>query len=37
MLGLNAAEFYSIDVEKLAPLVGRIGPKKSALADGAKS
>jgi predicted TIM-barrel fold metal-dependent hydrolase len=37
MLGLNAAEFYGIDVEKLAPLVARIGPEKSALADAAKS
>jgi predicted TIM-barrel fold metal-dependent hydrolase len=30
MLGGNAAEFYGVDVEKLAPLVARIGPEKSA-------
>jgi predicted TIM-barrel fold metal-dependent hydrolase len=29
MLGGNAAEFYGFDVEKLAPLVERIGPKRS--------
>jgi predicted TIM-barrel fold metal-dependent hydrolase len=29
MLGGNAAEFYSIDTEKLAPLVDRIGPERS--------
>ena len=28
MLGGNAAEFYGFDVEKLAPLVTRIGPEK---------
>ena len=28
MLGGNAAEFYGIDTEKLAPLVARIGPEK---------
>jgi predicted TIM-barrel fold metal-dependent hydrolase len=28
MLGGNAAEFYGVDVEKLAPLVARIGPEK---------
>ena len=28
MLGENAAEFYNIDTEKLAPLVARIGPEK---------
>jgi predicted TIM-barrel fold metal-dependent hydrolase len=28
MLGGNAAEFYGFDVEKLAPLVARIGPEK---------
>jgi len=32
MLGGNAAAFYGFDVEKLAPLAARIGPKKSALA-----
>ncbi len=30
MLGGNAAEFYGFDTEKLAPLVARIGPEKSA-------
>ena len=30
MLGGNAAEFYNVDTEKLAPLVARIGPEKSA-------
>jgi predicted TIM-barrel fold metal-dependent hydrolase len=29
MLGGNAAELYGFDVEKLAPLVERIGPKRS--------
>ena len=29
ILGGNAADFYGFDAEKLAPLVGRIGPKKS--------
>ena len=33
MLGLNSARFYGFDVEKLAPIVERIGPKKSWLAD----
>ena len=28
MLGGNAAEFYNIDTEKIAPLVARIGPEK---------
>ena len=28
MLGGNAASFYNIDTEKLAPLVDRIGPQK---------
>jgi predicted TIM-barrel fold metal-dependent hydrolase len=28
MLGGNAAEFYAVDTEKLAPLVARIGPEK---------
>jgi predicted TIM-barrel fold metal-dependent hydrolase len=32
ILGGNAAEVYGFDVEKLAPLVARIGPSKSALA-----
>jgi predicted TIM-barrel fold metal-dependent hydrolase len=32
MLGGNAAAFYGFDVEKLAPIAARIGPKKSALA-----
>ncbi len=31
MLGGNAARVYGFDVEKLAPLVARIGPPKSAL------
>jgi len=35
ILGGNAAEFYGFDVEKLAPLVARIGPKKSELGAGA--
>jgi predicted TIM-barrel fold metal-dependent hydrolase len=30
MLGLNAARVYGFDAEKLAPLVARIGPEKSA-------
>ena len=30
MLGGNAARLYGFDVEKLAPLVARIGPEKSA-------
>ena len=30
MLGGNAAEFYGFDTEKLAPIVARIGPEKSA-------
>ncbi len=29
MLGENAAALYGFDVEKLAPLVDRIGPKPS--------
>ena len=29
MLGGNAARFYGIDTQKLAPLVARIGPRKS--------
>ncbi len=33
MLGGNAADFYGFDSEKLAPLVARIGPKKSELAS----
>lgn len=28
ILGMNAARFYGFDVEKLAPLVARIGPEK---------
>jgi predicted TIM-barrel fold metal-dependent hydrolase len=28
MVGGNAAEFYNVDTEKLAPLVARIGPEK---------
>jgi predicted TIM-barrel fold metal-dependent hydrolase len=28
MLGGNAASFYNLDVEKLAPLAARIGPEK---------
>jgi hypothetical protein len=32
MLGGNAARVYGFDVEKLAPLVARIGPEKSAFA-----
>ena len=30
MLGGNAAAFYGVDTEKLAPLVARIGPEKKA-------
>jgi predicted TIM-barrel fold metal-dependent hydrolase len=30
MLGGNAARVYGFDAEKLAPLVARIGPEKSA-------
>ena len=33
MLGGNAAEVYGFDTGKLAPLVARIGPEKSALRD----
>ncbi len=33
MLGGNAAAFYGFDTEKLAPLVARIGPEKSAFRD----
>jgi hypothetical protein len=33
ILGGNAAEFYGFDVEKLAPLAQRIGPKKSLFRD----
>ena len=29
MLGGNAAELYGFDVQKLAPLVARIGPERS--------
>lgn len=29
MLGGNAAEFYNLDVEKLAPIVARVGPEKA--------
>ena len=29
MLGGNAAEFYGLDLEKLAPIVARIGPEKA--------
>ncbi len=32
MLGGNAARLYGFDVEKLAPLVARIGPPKAAFA-----
>jgi hypothetical protein len=32
MLGGNAARVYDFDLEKLAPLVARIGPEKSAFA-----
>jgi predicted TIM-barrel fold metal-dependent hydrolase len=32
MLGGNAASFYGFDTEKLAPLVGRIGPQTAAFA-----
>jgi predicted TIM-barrel fold metal-dependent hydrolase len=34
MLGGNAAAFYGFDVEKLAPLVARIGPEKAAFRNG---
>jgi predicted TIM-barrel fold metal-dependent hydrolase len=33
MLGGNAVEFYSLDVEKLAPHVARIGPEKREFRD----
>jgi predicted TIM-barrel fold metal-dependent hydrolase len=29
MLGGNAAEFYGVDVEKLAPIVARVGPERA--------
>ncbi len=35
MLGGNAAEFYGFDTQKLAPLVARIGPERSAFRGGA--
>jgi hypothetical protein len=31
ILGLNAAEFYGFDVERLQPLVDRIGPSEAQL------
>lgn len=34
MLGGNAARVYGLDVEKLAPLVARIGPERSAFRAG---
>jgi predicted TIM-barrel fold metal-dependent hydrolase len=37
MLGGNAAEFYGLDVEKLAPIVERIGPKKSTFQEPASA
>jgi predicted TIM-barrel fold metal-dependent hydrolase len=33
MLGLNAAEFYGFDTEKLLPLAQRIGPERSWFRD----
>ena len=33
MLGGNAVRLYGFDAEKLAPLVARIGPEKSAFQD----
>jgi predicted TIM-barrel fold metal-dependent hydrolase len=33
MLGGNAADFFGFDVDKLAPLVAEIGPKKSDFVD----
>ncbi|MDD9801211.1 MAG: amidohydrolase family protein [Deltaproteobacteria bacterium] len=36
MLGGNAAAFYGLDVEKLAPIAARIGPEKSAFQRGAQ-
>ena len=33
MLGMNAVEFYDLDVEKLAPLAARIGPKRSSFQE----
>jgi predicted TIM-barrel fold metal-dependent hydrolase len=33
MLGGNAAEFYTLDLEKLGPLAARIGPEKSLFRD----
>ncbi len=35
MLGLNAARVYGFDVDKLAPIVARIGPEKSTFRLGA--
>jgi len=37
MLGGNAAEFYGFDVEKLAPLVERIGPERRWFQENAAS
>jgi hypothetical protein len=37
MLGGNAAAFYGIDTEKLAPLVARIGPEKRVFEAAASS
>jgi predicted TIM-barrel fold metal-dependent hydrolase len=34
MLGENAAEFYALDTEKLAPIVARVGPEKSSFQSG---
>ena len=37
MLGGNAVDFYGLDAEKLAPVVARIGPEKSAFRSGGPS
>ncbi len=33
MLGGNAAEFYDLDTEQLAPIVARVGPEKASFRD----
>ena len=37
MLGGNAAAFYGLDTEKLAPIAARVGPKKSSFQTSAQA
>jgi hypothetical protein len=37
LLGGNAAKFYGLDTEKLAPLAARIGPTKESFQKAAES